>query len=716
MANGPGGIYLNTESGLNSVFDQLAKGIVDRRTGRAASAYADAVLGPDPNADDQSSIFDRLAKNFGLSNVGTGADYRKQNQPQSQGDQNSQSPALLPSPRAPQTPMAYNTNDGLNAIDRASPRGIRNNNPGNIEDGNFARSIPGYAGSDGRFARFDSPEGGFQAQSRLLDTYANKYGLNTVAGIVGRWAPANDGNNVSAYAGSVARQMGVDPNQPLDISNPQVKASLIGAMIQHENGRNPYDQQRITSAISGGGQTQPVQARLPPTQYGGPTAYTSTGQPVATDASGNAIQTVPAPQAPAAGPQVPASPFGTLNAPQSAPDWKGMPAPAMAYAPQQQPSPAQAAPRQIPAQPVPTQQPAAPQPQPYQVAQAGGGFPQAQQQPVSPFTPQEAAALRIMIKDPGTMAKALEIIQSRTEPKNPMIVPEGASLYDQRTRTFSQPNGQKMTDQQRNYNFYSQQEQAAGRAPQSFNDWQIGQRKAGATNVNVDTKGDNKFAETAATSIAKRFEGIIAEGDTAQGDVALLGQLDELGKMIGTGAGAAAQKWLADRGVKVGENVGAVEAYGAIIDKLTPAQRIPGSGATSDYDARMFKGSLPSLMNTPQGNAILSETLQSLAQSKINRAVIAERALNREITPGEAVKQLRALPDPMARFREARKNNPELFSRSAQKPVSASPPAAPVRITSPADAANLPKGTRIIIPKFDSATGKVIGEEVGVVP
>src|ERR1700745_3350557 len=31
-----------------------------------------------------------------------------------------------------------------------APRGVRNNNPGNIEDGEFAKSQPGYMGSDGR--------------------------------------------------------------------------------------------------------------------------------------------------------------------------------------------------------------------------------------------------------------------------------------------------------------------------------------------------------------------------------------------------------------------------------------------------------------------------------------------------------------------------------------------------------------------------------------
>lgn len=120
------------------------------------------------------------------------------------------------------------------SVTSTQPRGIRNNNPLNIEDGPFTRSLPGYAGSDGRFAKFETPEQGAAAASKLVDVYGQKHGLNTVAGIVGRWAPASDGNNVSAYAADVSGQMGVDPNAPL---TPEQRPALIAAMGRHENGQ-----------------------------------------------------------------------------------------------------------------------------------------------------------------------------------------------------------------------------------------------------------------------------------------------------------------------------------------------------------------------------------------------------------------------------------------------------------------------------------------------
>lgn len=130
--------------------------------------------------------------------------------------------------------------------DPSLPRGLRNNNPLNIEAGSFTQGQPGFAGSDGRFAKFATPEAGIGAANSLLDTYQNKHGLNTVAGIVGRWAPAGDGNNVSAYAQAVAGKLGIDPNAPIP---PQMRPALIAAMGQHENGRSIGN---VAAALQGG--------------------------------------------------------------------------------------------------------------------------------------------------------------------------------------------------------------------------------------------------------------------------------------------------------------------------------------------------------------------------------------------------------------------------------------------------------------------------------
>jgi len=197
-------------------------------------------------------------------------------------------------------------------------------------------------------------------------------------------------------------------------------------------------------------------------------------------------------------------------------------------------------------------------------------------------------------------------------------------------------------------------------------------RASSKTEINIDQKGETALAQEGGKALAKRFEKLSEEGDNAKSDLALIGQLRDLGTVVQTGAPAAVQSWLAERGIKVGDNVSAVEAYGSIIDKLTPQQRIPGSGATSDYEGRMFKNSLPKLINTPGGNELISNTLAGLAQYKLDRAAIAEKALTREITPSEALKQMRDLPSPYQNFKDFTKTG---FKADPTNPATAAPPA-----------------------------------------
>jgi hypothetical protein len=108
-------------------------------------------------------------------------------------------------------------------------RADRNNNPGNIEDGAFARRQPGYVGGDGRFARFASPDHGFGAMEKLLGGYM-KQGRRTLGSIISKWAPGHE-NNVGAYVGHVAKLTGLSPNQQLGAEHIPL---IARAMAKHE--------------------------------------------------------------------------------------------------------------------------------------------------------------------------------------------------------------------------------------------------------------------------------------------------------------------------------------------------------------------------------------------------------------------------------------------------------------------------------------------------
>ncbi|ELY5799988.1 lytic transglycosylase [Cronobacter sakazakii] len=140
-----------------------------------------------------------------------------------------------------------------------APRGIRNNNPGNIE-------FRGQSGATlerpgGRFARFETAYDGLKALSRQLMRYfegkTTGKPLQTLNDIISTWAPGNE-NNTGAYIAQLSKMMGVAPDAILNLKDPQVMSSLMNGIIHHENGRNPYPSELVRMA-AGGGASQNIQ-------------------------------------------------------------------------------------------------------------------------------------------------------------------------------------------------------------------------------------------------------------------------------------------------------------------------------------------------------------------------------------------------------------------------------------------------------------------------
>jgi len=151
-----------------------------------------------------------------------------------------------------------------------------------VQHNNFAGmrnpNVPAAGGPNtnpGGWQQFPTPEAGVQAISRQLDRYASGATtgkpLNTLNGIISTWAPPSDGNPTPALIARASRIMGVGPDQPLDLSNPEVKAKLVEAMIRNEQGGNlpASAAAAIPAALSApgfkpyGGSAEPAVARGP---------------------------------------------------------------------------------------------------------------------------------------------------------------------------------------------------------------------------------------------------------------------------------------------------------------------------------------------------------------------------------------------------------------------------------------------------------------------
>lgn len=137
------------------------------------------------------------------------------------------------------------------------PRGIRNNNPGNIRWGdNWQGLIASHMRTDKSFCQFTEPVYGLRAICVILVNYGNRNGqpnigapgIDTVREVIGRWAPPNE-NDTESYIASVAKAVGVDPNRHIDLTSPDILRKLVPAIVQHENGTQPYSAEQIDKAI-----------------------------------------------------------------------------------------------------------------------------------------------------------------------------------------------------------------------------------------------------------------------------------------------------------------------------------------------------------------------------------------------------------------------------------------------------------------------------------
>jgi len=127
-------------------------------------------------------------------------------------------------------------------------RGERNNNPGNIRHGSNWQGLADQQ-SDTDFCTFTDPKYGFRALAKVLLFYQQRYGLDTVRGIISRWAPPNE-NNTDAYISAVAGKMGCDPDTHLDVRNYKEMYPLVDAITRHENGRNKYPRNVIDAGLA----------------------------------------------------------------------------------------------------------------------------------------------------------------------------------------------------------------------------------------------------------------------------------------------------------------------------------------------------------------------------------------------------------------------------------------------------------------------------------
>lgn len=129
-----------------------------------------------------------------------------------------------------------NWNGGSDYLSSA-PRGIRNNNPGNLifTNINWTGKLPKEQNKDRRFEMFISPEYGIRAMIKDLKNDIEK-GKNTVPALMTEYAPRFE-NNTDAYIQTVCKDLKVSATAKL-LPTKNTLRLLVHSISRVENGGN----------------------------------------------------------------------------------------------------------------------------------------------------------------------------------------------------------------------------------------------------------------------------------------------------------------------------------------------------------------------------------------------------------------------------------------------------------------------------------------------
>ena len=141
---------------------------------------------------------------------------------------------------------------------RSGDRAWRNNNPGNIEYGDFAKSM-GAIGSDGRFAIFPTPEMGRDAKNNLLFE-SHKYKGLSIEKAMESYAPPSE-NDTNAYIKRITDALGLPKNTNLSNLTLDQRKIFLDA-IQKMEGRSTGKVEVLREGLGLANVQQPTEEQL----------------------------------------------------------------------------------------------------------------------------------------------------------------------------------------------------------------------------------------------------------------------------------------------------------------------------------------------------------------------------------------------------------------------------------------------------------------------
>jgi hypothetical protein len=120
-------------------------------------------------------------------------------------------------------------------LEDVSPVGVKTVLPKsqNVNINNVGNIRP--IGKSTGFQQMATPEEGIKAIDENLKVYGEKHGINTLRGVISRWAPPSE-NDTESYIKNVSQKTGIKPDEKIDLSDPVIRHILSGPIILQEKG------------------------------------------------------------------------------------------------------------------------------------------------------------------------------------------------------------------------------------------------------------------------------------------------------------------------------------------------------------------------------------------------------------------------------------------------------------------------------------------------
>jgi hypothetical protein len=147
-------------------------------------------------------------------------------------------------------------------------------------------------GENKGFVVFKDMAYGVRAIGKIMASYM-KRGINTIRKAISTYAPPNE-NNTEQYIKFVSQQTGLDPDQPVNLTEPKVLKPLIKAITQIEVGRNNAPDDSIIAKGISLVDKENIQTETPSGVESTSSAVTSSSTPSSSGGSSQSPQMVSA--------------------------------------------------------------------------------------------------------------------------------------------------------------------------------------------------------------------------------------------------------------------------------------------------------------------------------------------------------------------------------------------------------------------------------------